>query len=192
MYVELAQSLSITQGTALVRVSICVSLHTLHRFGPGCESYRILYFLFISVQGASSFCVSVALCLITQLFYVGYVYIIYMYIYIYMSSPSLVLCLTACPWHPCPPFVSIFSPFFSFLCNPSFKSSIMPSLAALLVSYPPSFPLSQALTSCSLAQHVLSNSFAASILLVQGNIEYTCIYILYIYSIYIAYIYKSM
>jgi hypothetical protein len=52
------------------------------------------------------------------------------------SSWLLVLCLTAGPWHPCPPFVSIFSPFFilyNFL-PPSRQSCS--SLAYLLVSYP--------------------------------------------------------
>src|SRR5580704_12469849 len=56
-------------------------------------------------------------------------------------------------------------PFFSFLhnCLPSSRQSY-PSLASLLVSSLSFFPLSSALTNCSLAQHVLSSSFSASLL----------------------------
>src|SRR4029077_3130719 len=45
----------------------------------------------------------------------------------------------------------------------------MPIICPLLVSSPPFFPLTKALTNCSLAQHVLSNSFSASLLLVQST-----------------------
>jgi len=56
-------------------------------------------------------------------------------------------------------------PFFSFLhnCLPSSRQSY-PSLASLLVSSLSFFPLSSALTNCSLVQHVLSSSFSASLL----------------------------
>src|SRR4029077_8694276 len=71
------------------------------------------------------------------------------------SMPSIYLCL---------------QPFFSFLCYFLLSShQSCPSLASLLVSSPPFFPPTQALTNCSLAQHVLSNSFSASLLLVQST-----------------------
>src|SRR5579864_1855321 len=56
-------------------------------------------------------------------------------------------------------------PFFSFLrnCLPSNRKSY-PSLASFLVSFLSFFPLSSALTNCSLVQHVLSSSFSASLL----------------------------
>src|SRR5579864_9393183 len=56
-------------------------------------------------------------------------------------------------------------PFFSFLhnCLPSNRQSY-PSLASLLVSFLSFFPLSSALTNCSLVQHILSSSFSASLL----------------------------
>src|SRR5580704_11122667 len=61
-------------------------------------------------------------------------------------------------------------PFFSFLCNFLLSSrQSYPSLASVLVSSPPFFPLTQSLTNCSLAQHVLSNTFSASLLLVQST-----------------------
>src|SRR5579864_2396714 len=56
-------------------------------------------------------------------------------------------------------------PFFSFLhnCLPSNRQSY-PSLASLLVSFLSFFPVSSALTNCSLVLHVLSSSFSAALL----------------------------
>jgi len=39
------------------------------------------------------------------------------------TSSSLILCLTACPWQPCPPFISTFCPSFHFCVTSFFQLS---------------------------------------------------------------------
>src|SRR5580704_11525778 len=99
---------------------------------------------------------------------------IYIYIYIYMCVCIIIIISSLPHGRSLASMSSIYlylQPFFSCLhnCLPSNRQSY-PSLASLLVSSLSLFPLSSALTNCSLAQHVLSSSFSLHYCLHQTSL----------------------